>query len=81
MSLLDEARKLVRGAPPKKQGELVVRISRRGKYFVGPFTKENCRFRWSGPYDTKKDATDDMRGLSRFIRGVGLCEEKKKRKG
>lgn len=79
MSLLDEARKLVRGAPPKKQGELVVRISRRGKYFVGPFTKENCRFRWSGPYDTKADATDDMRGLSRFLRGVGLFERSRKK--
>ena len=46
---------------------LKIKKGRRGDY-VGPFEKMDCRFRWVGPYSTKADAGEDMRGLARFLK-------------
>ncbi len=49
-----------------RSADLTVRTSRRGKYFIGPFSKEDCKYRWAGPYDTKAEARDDLKGIVRF---------------
>ena len=46
---------------------LKIKKGRRG-YYVGPFEKTDSRFRWVGPYGTKADAGEDMRGLARFLK-------------
>ena len=46
---------------------LTIKKGKRG-YYVGPFEKKDCRFRWVGPYSTKGEAGEDMRGLARFLK-------------
>tara|TARA_R100001510_G_C7656922_1_gene217668 strand:- start:93 stop:254 length:162 start_codon:yes stop_codon:yes gene_type:complete len=46
---------------------LKIKKGKRG-YYVGPFEKKDSRFRWVGPYSTKGEAGEDMRGLARFLK-------------
>ena len=42
--------------------------SKKGNYYFGPLSKCDCRFRWCGPYRTKAEALEDMRGVARFAK-------------
>jgi len=57
--------------------KLIVKKSRSGKWYIGPFKKTDCRFKWAGPYPTQADANEDRLGMGRFMRGSGLFESKK----
>ena len=37
-------------------------------YYIGPFDKQDCKYDWVGPYETKGEATEDMRGMLQFLK-------------
>jgi len=44
-----------------------IRQSRQGRYFSGPWSKQQSRWKYIGPYSTKAEAESDARGLLRFL--------------
>jgi hypothetical protein len=46
--------------------ELQAQQSRQGNWWHGPWPKQDSEYRWIGPYSTKKDAEQDLRGIARF---------------
>lgn len=44
-----------------------VQQSKRGQWWIGPMPKLS-RWRWIGPYGTRKEAEADRIGIARFFR-------------
>ena len=44
-----------------------IQQSRKGRYFSGPWSKQQYIWKWMGPYSTKAGAESDARGLLRFL--------------
>jgi len=44
-----------------------VQQSKKGRWWIGPMPKLS-RWRWIGPYGTRKEAEADRIGIARFIR-------------
>ena len=44
-----------------------VQQSKKGRWFIGPMPKTS-RWRWIGPYETKKRAESDRIGMARFLK-------------
>lgn len=67
MALLDQIKEKMQKSARPTRSKLGIK-KEDDSYFIGPFAEEDCKYEWVGPYDTKAEATEDMRGMARFIK-------------